>query len=762
MLTDHSSCQAKARNDWNPRHEALGRNSTRAPSIVAPLVLLWCSAATASTIVDARVVRNQAGSGPVLISSGFPLPPGLVTESMVTEGSIKIVVQGSEIPAHVSALRGRHSDGTLRSVLIQFTTSMAQGTWQTAQVIFDGGARTNADPAYLRPSLTTVQNNNVILPADPSYLVSTMVTFQGLLPAGGGTAEEEKQYTALADATFTELVSTQNTGTASYEEVRGMLSLWVKTGDLRYFNHAVDYTLSTWLPADTQPPADNAGRPCRADAVVNPDGRPTSRTVCGGNGEQWVPRTFGYAAMYLLTGYRDFWGIVASIAQSQQFDIIDQAAANSKVIPYSGYDTPRTNYSFEYGGLLAAYMIEATIPVDGSWNKGRRYNWTQQLEWTLNAIKQNEWNFRWIPFDNGFGEVPAVGTAITQGGVSAELLGVYAQRFDPIVRAAQPMPTSGYVMVGPVTGGSFSAGALTGIPATATGPDETDYRMGLVGTRSNSPRQVNNPPHTQIPSFQLVFPTNFLIDYYLYVRRDVRIPAMVKKNLDVLLLQMRSLRLGDGGYGLTGGAWGIPVFGKPYPLENPISAAKANCWELPEYPRLVAFVLKTLGDDTVNGASYPTWYSHLIDTANNAPVNIMAPYQWKLFGQFFGSASDTPWIAAQSALPVPSLREPTYYGAIPGDVPDLQREGTVASPDAATASPDAAMAEADAAMAGADAAPASGDAQATLEADAGARDADEGHSAVSSACGCATSGTGPILLGLFSLIAVLRIGRRGV
>jgi hypothetical protein len=140
-------------------------------------------------------------------------------------------------------------------------------------------------------------------------------------------------------------------------------------------------------------------------------------------------------------------------------------------------------------------------------------------------------------------------------------------------------------------------------------------------------------------------------------------------------MQVRQLVPGDSAYGQGNATWGYPSYGNPYSMENPVVTAtgKARPYELPEFSRFVAFVLKTLGSDTINGATYETWYNRLIDTANTVPGTILA-WQWKNFGQFYGFGADAPWIMAQSTLAGPSsIRTPTYYAEIPGVVPDLQR-----------------------------------------------------------------------------------------
>lgn len=78
---------------------------------------------------------------------------------------------------------------------------------------------------------------------------------------------------------------------------------------------------------------------------------------------------------------------------------------------------------------------------------------------------------REVAFDTGSSTVPAVGTSITQGGVSGYLLGVYADLASAPTAVGAAMPSDGIIKFREVTGGSFSAGALTGISANATGAD---------------------------------------------------------------------------------------------------------------------------------------------------------------------------------------------------------------------------------------------------------------------------------------------------
>jgi hypothetical protein len=82
---------------------------------------------------------------------------------------------------------------------------------------------------------------------------------------------------------------------------------------------------------------------------------------------------------------------------------------------------------------------------------------------------------RWLPFDTGSSTVPAIGTTVSRSGVSGYLLGVWATLASAPTAVGAAMPTTGFIKFREVTGGPFGAGALTGIGASATGPDVTGW-----------------------------------------------------------------------------------------------------------------------------------------------------------------------------------------------------------------------------------------------------------------------------------------------
>jgi uncharacterized membrane protein len=76
-----------------------------------------------------------------------------------------------------------------------------------------------------------------------------------------------------------------------------------------------------------------------------------------------------------------------------------------------------------------------------------------------------------IPFDTGTGNVPAMGTTISQGAVTGRLCGVWSAINVAPISTGSAMPATGFVKVCRKAGGNYAAGALTGIGANATGPD---------------------------------------------------------------------------------------------------------------------------------------------------------------------------------------------------------------------------------------------------------------------------------------------------
>lgn len=131
---------------------------------------------------------------------------------------------------------------------------------------------------------------------------------------------------------------------------------------------------------------------------------------------------------------------------------------------------------------------------------------------------------RLIPYNTGSGNVPTLGTSITQSGVSGKLIGVWGAINVAPTAAGSPMPTSGFIKVKEVSG-AYDAGDLSGIGATATGADVAGW-IEIVGDESATctvPRlgeldilgewfHVGYTSGSYVDTYQL--PTSGLTQYY--------------------------------------------------------------------------------------------------------------------------------------------------------------------------------------------------------------------------------------------------------
>lgn len=96
------------------------------------------------------------------------------------------------------------------------------------------------------------------------------------------------------------------------------------------------------------------------------------------------------------------------------------------------------------------------------------------------SIEFNSTKIRLIPYNTGTGNVPALGTTISQGSASGILLGVYSALNVAPTTAGSAMPASGYIKIRQWNSIAYSSGALTGIAATSTGADIAGW-MEIVG-----------------------------------------------------------------------------------------------------------------------------------------------------------------------------------------------------------------------------------------------------------------------------------------
>lgn len=107
---------------------------------------------------------------------------------------------------------------------------------------------------------------------------------------------------------------------------------------------------------------------------------------------------------------------------------------------------------------------------------------------------------RLIPYNTGSGTVPAYNTAISQGGASGLLIGVYSALNVAPTAPGGAMPASGYIKIKQWNSVAYASGALTGIGATSTGADVVGW-LEIVGAETRT-LTLNGLNNTTVPAFQ--------------------------------------------------------------------------------------------------------------------------------------------------------------------------------------------------------------------------------------------------------------------
>jgi len=181
--------------------------------------------------VAVQVVRFDTGG---LVSTGVPLAPGLLRDA----DSVRLMIDGAEVPMYVEPLAGRHADGSYRSVLVQFpwTGDSARGVLEFGVAGVRQGTKT---PITLE--------SVVVLPTSSAYLRSTQVlpptiASAALLVTPLHTRFDELYRQASAMHVIRDnLDATDNLGSRRlnfYDRVLTSSAQWIRTGEVQYWRDA--------------------------------------------------------------------------------------------------------------------------------------------------------------------------------------------------------------------------------------------------------------------------------------------------------------------------------------------------------------------------------------------------------------------------------------------------------------------------------------------------------------------------------------------
>ncbi|QJR36218.1 Ig-like domain-containing protein [Gemmatimonas groenlandica] len=192
--------------------------------------------------IVAALTRISVGSGSALVSSGVPLVAGALRDTDVS--AVRVFVGGVEQRIFVAALQGRHPDGSLTSILLQFPYALASGIPVAAEIVL-GSSRTLGDlpPQVNNPGMPDA----VILPTDPNYLVQTDLvgatrSVESTSAISSFASKYDADFRTFADlhwATYSDQWE-QN----YYDRAQVYYAQWVRTGNPEYWTRGTRQVLA--------------------------------------------------------------------------------------------------------------------------------------------------------------------------------------------------------------------------------------------------------------------------------------------------------------------------------------------------------------------------------------------------------------------------------------------------------------------------------------------------------------------------------------
>ena len=190
-------------------------------------------AQTPTTIQGAvQVYSGPGANGPAnLVSNAVPFKPGVVTSAT----NVRVLLGGTEVSVAARVLASWPSDGSIRSLLLQFDAPAA-----ASYTIEAGGPRTTADRTFVP---VTWDLPTRILTLSSSYLSSSLI-FGEQKPLGqtGFPLWDQKQ---LAAYRYIETVGTAACANADqyYDSITTTYQLYARTGDVKYLTNARRWAL---------------------------------------------------------------------------------------------------------------------------------------------------------------------------------------------------------------------------------------------------------------------------------------------------------------------------------------------------------------------------------------------------------------------------------------------------------------------------------------------------------------------------------------
>ena len=177
--------------------------------------------------------RMDGGSGSALVSSGVPLPPGVLTVAGGTDLStqVRLLINGEPQPIYAEALYGFHpSDGSRMAILVQSTQTVNDGS--PVEAVLEFGTNT---VLQAKTEVTWGVPQAAALPTNVEYLMEWW-------PLGPlmtrSEAASNSAYAELDDA-FEYWSAYHGRGNNYYDRCLSSLVFWVRTGEAIYWYRGI-------------------------------------------------------------------------------------------------------------------------------------------------------------------------------------------------------------------------------------------------------------------------------------------------------------------------------------------------------------------------------------------------------------------------------------------------------------------------------------------------------------------------------------------
>jgi hypothetical protein len=203
--------------------------------------------------IQAAIV-GYSGTGSVLVSSGIPIPPGLLQADDTKK--VVVYVNGKEQSLYVEALAGRHPDGSVRSMLVQMRYPVVAGQSVPAQIVAGSAViRTTQDLPRSSPifGYGNPLPQAALLPTSPSYLIGSGIVGATMPAPSSFNGKYESNFKSIGDAKWSIVKSKWGTALLdanaivvynSYDRALMNFAWWARTGDPEYWRRAVLYELA--------------------------------------------------------------------------------------------------------------------------------------------------------------------------------------------------------------------------------------------------------------------------------------------------------------------------------------------------------------------------------------------------------------------------------------------------------------------------------------------------------------------------------------